>query len=224
MNNGNSVEVADLTGGGVAVRDSKSPHLGPLMFTREEWDAFIGGAKLGEFDECEHGASLIPPGTVKPDLITADYLNGTVTVSWDYREQPPWDDITEVIGQMSGGAVRLSMADTGSDEYELVIAQADYAPAAGLLLATDADEDEAFAADAASLDEAFLDEVFWGAYAGVIGSEVPFSGLYEKKRQAVAAGVRAVTAAVRDGSARETAAILADPEAMAAIAEGKAGL
>jgi Domain of unknown function (DUF397) len=45
----NCVEVAFL-GDGVAVRDSKNPTDGNLLFTRGEWEAFIGGAKDGEFD------------------------------------------------------------------------------------------------------------------------------------------------------------------------------
>ena len=44
------VEVATGTDAGVLVRNSR--HLdGPVLeFTPDEWDAFIGGAKLGEFD------------------------------------------------------------------------------------------------------------------------------------------------------------------------------
>lgn len=34
----------------VAVRDSKHPDGPVLLFTQGEWDAFIGGAKDGEFD------------------------------------------------------------------------------------------------------------------------------------------------------------------------------
>lgn len=46
---GNCVEVMH-TPDGMTLRNSTSPH-GPVMnFTRDEWDAFIGGAKLGEFD------------------------------------------------------------------------------------------------------------------------------------------------------------------------------
>lgn len=41
--------MANLTNG-VAVRDTKNPDGGTLIFTRAEWDAFIGGAKDGEFD------------------------------------------------------------------------------------------------------------------------------------------------------------------------------
>jgi hypothetical protein len=44
------VEVADLPGGGRAVRDSKNPSDGMLSFTAHEWDCFLDGAKKGEFD------------------------------------------------------------------------------------------------------------------------------------------------------------------------------
>jgi hypothetical protein len=43
------VEVA-FVDGAVAVRDSKSPTGPILFFTHSEWDAFVGGAKDGEFD------------------------------------------------------------------------------------------------------------------------------------------------------------------------------
>ena len=44
------VEVAHLTGGGVALRDSKDARKSPHVFGREEWSAFIAGVKSGEFD------------------------------------------------------------------------------------------------------------------------------------------------------------------------------
>ncbi len=47
---GNCVEVAELADGGFAVRDSKSPNGPVLVFTAAEWDAFVAGAKDGEFD------------------------------------------------------------------------------------------------------------------------------------------------------------------------------
>jgi hypothetical protein len=43
------VEVAFVEGA-VAVRDSKQPGGPILVFTPEEWDAFVAGAKDGEFD------------------------------------------------------------------------------------------------------------------------------------------------------------------------------
>jgi hypothetical protein len=47
---GNCVEVAATAGGGVAVRDSKNPNGGILLYTAGEWQAFLGAAKAGEFD------------------------------------------------------------------------------------------------------------------------------------------------------------------------------
>jgi len=46
---GNCVEVAFLAGGDVAMRNSRSPDGPALVFTRAEWDAFLGGARDGEF-------------------------------------------------------------------------------------------------------------------------------------------------------------------------------
>jgi Domain of unknown function (DUF397) len=49
--NGNCVEISDLQGGRVGIRDTKDKAMGPaLIFTRPEWDAFLAGAKNGEFD------------------------------------------------------------------------------------------------------------------------------------------------------------------------------
>jgi hypothetical protein len=50
FSNGNCVEVAHLPGGYIGVRDSKDPHGPVLQFTPDEWQAFIGGARNGEFD------------------------------------------------------------------------------------------------------------------------------------------------------------------------------
>ena len=44
------VEVCYLEGGGVAVRNSKRPDAGTLQFTDSEFDAWVGGAKDGDFD------------------------------------------------------------------------------------------------------------------------------------------------------------------------------
>jgi Domain of unknown function (DUF397) len=46
----NCVEVADLTGGDRAVRDSKNQTGPALMFTTAAWAAFTAGVKSGEFD------------------------------------------------------------------------------------------------------------------------------------------------------------------------------
>lgn len=48
--NSNCVEVANLPGGHVGVRDSKAPEDLILRFTPDEWRAFLGGVRNGEFD------------------------------------------------------------------------------------------------------------------------------------------------------------------------------
>ena len=45
----NCVEIA-FVDGAIAMRDSKHPEGPVLLFTAEEWDAFVEGAKGGEFD------------------------------------------------------------------------------------------------------------------------------------------------------------------------------
>ena len=45
----NCVEVAFIDDA-IAVRDSKHPDGPVLLFTQAEWDAFVDGAKDGEFD------------------------------------------------------------------------------------------------------------------------------------------------------------------------------
>jgi len=46
----NCVEARRVGDGSVQLRDSKDPDGPVLAFTPSEWDAFIGGAKGGEFD------------------------------------------------------------------------------------------------------------------------------------------------------------------------------
>jgi hypothetical protein len=50
FSNGNCVEVASLPDGEIGVRDSKHPEGAVLRFTSDEWDAFLGGVRNGEFD------------------------------------------------------------------------------------------------------------------------------------------------------------------------------
>jgi hypothetical protein len=50
FSNGNCVEVASLPGDEIGVRNSRHPDGPVLTFTPAEWDAFVGGARLGEFD------------------------------------------------------------------------------------------------------------------------------------------------------------------------------
>jgi Domain of unknown function (DUF397) len=51
FSNSNCVEVANLPGGGIGVRDSKDPDGPALTFTPDEWRAFRGGVHNGEFDQ-----------------------------------------------------------------------------------------------------------------------------------------------------------------------------
>jgi hypothetical protein len=48
---GNCVEMAELPGGDIAVRNSRFPDGPALLYTRAEIDAFIKGAKDGDFDD-----------------------------------------------------------------------------------------------------------------------------------------------------------------------------
>jgi hypothetical protein len=48
--NGNCVEVASMPDDLVGVRDSKDPGGAVLRFTPDEWQAFLGGVRGGEFD------------------------------------------------------------------------------------------------------------------------------------------------------------------------------
>jgi hypothetical protein len=49
-NDGACVEIAS-TVGKIALRDSKDPHGPMLVYTPAEWNAFLDGAKKGEFDD-----------------------------------------------------------------------------------------------------------------------------------------------------------------------------
>jgi len=50
FSNGNCVEVTGLAGGDIGVRDSKNSEGPVLRFTTDEWRAFLGGVRNGEFD------------------------------------------------------------------------------------------------------------------------------------------------------------------------------
>lgn len=50
MSNGHCVEVSSLGGGHIGVRDSKDQSGPVLQFTPDEWTAFLGGVRNGEFD------------------------------------------------------------------------------------------------------------------------------------------------------------------------------
>jgi Domain of unknown function (DUF397) len=50
FSNSNCVEVASLPDEKIGVRDSKDSEGPVLRFTSDEWHAFLGGARNGEFD------------------------------------------------------------------------------------------------------------------------------------------------------------------------------
>jgi Domain of unknown function (DUF397) len=62
FSNGNCVEVASLPGGEIGVRNSRHPEGPVLRFTPGEWDAFVGRAQLGEFDQVSTHADASPTG------------------------------------------------------------------------------------------------------------------------------------------------------------------
>ena len=49
--NGNCVEVSDQPGGAIGVRNSRDSKGAVLRFTPDEWQAFLGGVRNGEFDD-----------------------------------------------------------------------------------------------------------------------------------------------------------------------------
>jgi len=50
FSNGNCVEVASLPEGEIGVRNSRDSEGPVLRFTSDEWHAFLGGVRNGEFD------------------------------------------------------------------------------------------------------------------------------------------------------------------------------
>ncbi|MER6177299.1 DUF397 domain-containing protein [Streptosporangium sp. NPDC001681] len=44
------LEVAPLSGGRVGLRDTEAPERAPFVVSASVWDAFVDGAKKGEFD------------------------------------------------------------------------------------------------------------------------------------------------------------------------------
>jgi Domain of unknown function (DUF397) len=60
FSNGNCVEVASLPGGEIGVRNSRDRDGPVLTFTPGEWHAFVGRARLGEFDRFSRPPSGSP--------------------------------------------------------------------------------------------------------------------------------------------------------------------
>jgi hypothetical protein len=53
--NGNCVEVQFPGDGSVLVRNSRDPQGPALRYTADEWQAFLGGVRNGEFDKFGRG-------------------------------------------------------------------------------------------------------------------------------------------------------------------------
>jgi Domain of unknown function (DUF397) len=68
---GSCVELAELPGDAIAVRNSRYPSGPALIYTRAEVAAFLSGAKNGEFDDLYQDGSL---------LLTHGPGNGATTV------------------------------------------------------------------------------------------------------------------------------------------------
>ena len=49
--NGNCVEVSDQPEGTIGIRNSREREGPVLRFTPDEWQAFLGGVRNGEFDD-----------------------------------------------------------------------------------------------------------------------------------------------------------------------------
>ncbi len=47
---GHCVQVAPINNSGVLLRHSKAPDVGAFVFSPDEWSAFVGGVKDGDFD------------------------------------------------------------------------------------------------------------------------------------------------------------------------------
>jgi len=54
---GSCVEVAELPGGEIAVRNSRDPYGPALVYTPAEVTAFLAGVKNGEFDDLHLGGT-----------------------------------------------------------------------------------------------------------------------------------------------------------------------
>lgn len=74
LSNGNCVEVTELRSGGVGVRNSKYTGEPVLQFTSDEWHAFLGGARNGEFDSFGGTASSVGAGLARDVAFLRDGL------------------------------------------------------------------------------------------------------------------------------------------------------
>ncbi len=69
---GSCVEVAELPGGAIAVRNSRHPSGPALIYTRAEVAAFLTGVKNGESDDLYPGGGVLLPQAVRIASLRCD--------------------------------------------------------------------------------------------------------------------------------------------------------
>jgi hypothetical protein len=67
---GSCVEIAELPGGAIAVRNSRHPSGPALIYTRAEVTAFLAGVKNGEFDDLGLGGVVSLPEVTGNGVLT----------------------------------------------------------------------------------------------------------------------------------------------------------
>ncbi len=76
---GSCVEVAELPGGAIAVRNSRHPSGPALIYPRAEVAAFLAGVKNGEFDDlCPGGVMSLPEVTGSPEMASRQGGNAVI--------------------------------------------------------------------------------------------------------------------------------------------------
>lgn len=71
------------------------------------------------------GGQLDLFAAIRGELAPSTPLTVTRVLTWDYRQQPDIDALTEGIRDLSGGRLYLHQVDTGGDEYAVVLSTAD---------------------------------------------------------------------------------------------------
>lgn len=93
----------------------------------------LAGADLVEWQSLEI-ARLTDPSEGNGTRDTAQAPPEVDTLIWDWKEQPDLDDLAAILARHG---VRLTQVDTGGDEYEIRISDADECPTLVQVLATD---------------------------------------------------------------------------------------
>jgi hypothetical protein len=100
---GSCVEVAELPGGAIAVRNSRHPSGPALIYTRAEVAAFLTGAKNGEFDDLyQGGGALLSP---VPEMVSRQRGDAVISCSLCVAGNEPCDPLRSgsEVGHSSAG-------------------------------------------------------------------------------------------------------------------------